>query len=167
MSRAVLGLGSNLGDRLAHLTDAVRGLAQRRDVDVIAVSRVYETAAVGGPPQGRYLNAVVLTSTTLAPYDLLRVTQSLEQAAGREHGLRWGPRTLDIDLLAYDEQCLDDVALTLPHPLAHVRAFVLVPWSDVEPDAVLPGYGRIGDLAVAAATTEVAPTDLPLGVPAR
>lgn len=143
-TRAVLSLGANLGDRAATLRDAVDVLAQR--VAVLAVSPFYETAPVGGPDQPRYLNAVVLVATSLAPSDLLALAHEVEDAAGRERAERWGPRTLDVDVVAYGDVRSTDPDLTLPHPRAHERAFVLRPWLDVDPHAVLPGHGRVADL---------------------
>lgn len=162
MSRAVLALGANLGDRLAALRDAVAALA--REVGVDAVSPIYETAPVGGPEQQDYLNAVVLVTTTLAPRDLLALAHRVEAAAGRERLERWGPRTLDVDVVAYDEVVSDDPDLTLPHPRAHERAFVLRPWLDLDPDAVLPGHGPVAALPATGAVRRR--DDLTLGVPA-
>lgn len=160
MSRAVLALGANLGDRLAALRGAVAALAAEVTVD--AVSPVYETAPVGGPDQPDYLNAVVLVTTALPPFDLLALAHRVEASAGRTREERWGPRTLDIDLIAYDAVVSDDPLLTLPHPRAHERAFVLRPWLDVDPDAVLPGHGPVAALH---ATGDVRRRD-DLGVPA-
>ncbi|HUI49548.1 MAG TPA: 2-amino-4-hydroxy-6-hydroxymethyldihydropteridine diphosphokinase [Acidimicrobiia bacterium] len=133
MSRAYLALGSNLGDRLAHLQFAVDSLAADSAVTVLAVSRVYETAPVGGPPQDAYLNAVVAVETSRDPHDLLAVAQRIEREAHRVRAERWGPRTLDIDLLLYDDVRLDDPDLTLPHPRMNERGFVLAPLRDVAP----------------------------------
>jgi 2-amino-4-hydroxy-6-hydroxymethyldihydropteridine diphosphokinase len=134
----VLSIGSNLGDRLAHLRDVVDGLGHR----VIAVSPVYSTAPWGGVEQDDYLNAVVLVDDPeFTPYDWLRFGQRLEQAAGRVREVRWGARTLDVDVVwcAEGERVCrsTDPGLTLPHPQARDRAFVLIPWLDVQQDAVL------------------------------
>jgi len=134
---ADLGLGSNLGDRLAHLQSGVDGLSAA-GCTIVAVSGVYETAPVGGPQQGAYLNAVVRVGTDRDPWALLALAQDLEAAAGRVRGERWGPRTLDVDLLRCEGFESDDPALTLPHPRAHERAFVLVPLADVDPALDLP-----------------------------
>jgi 2-amino-4-hydroxy-6-hydroxymethyldihydropteridine diphosphokinase len=144
--RAVLALGSNLGDRLAHLRAAVVALADTPSVDVIAISPVYETEPVGGPTQPLYLNAVIVVATQLSAAGLLERGHAIELACGRVRRQRWGPRTLDVDLIVCDDQTSDDPALTLPHPRAHERGFVLRPWHDVDPDAVLPGRGRVEDL---------------------
>jgi dihydroneopterin aldolase / 2-amino-4-hydroxy-6-hydroxymethyldihydropteridine diphosphokinase len=145
-SRVVLALGSNLGDRLETLQRAVDALAATPGVDVTAVSPVYETDPVGGPDQPDYLNAVVLADTSLPPGALLGRAHEIEAAAQRTREVRWGPRTLDIDVIAYGDQTSGDPELTLPHPRAHERAFVLAPWLDVDPAAELPGHGRIAGL---------------------
>ncbi|WP_433267561.1 2-amino-4-hydroxy-6-hydroxymethyldihydropteridine diphosphokinase [Actinosynnema sp. CS-041913] len=142
MTRAVLSIGSNLGDRLGHLRSAVAGFA---DV-LVAVSPVYETAPWGVTDQDDFLNAVLIVSGALGPWDWLRRGQELENASGRVRTLRWGPRTLDVDVVTVDGVTSDDPSLLLPHPGAFERATVLVPWLDVEPDAVLPGHGRVADL---------------------
>lgn len=150
MSRAVLALGSNLGDRFAHLRRAVADLA-----DVLLVtSGVYETPPWGDPDQPAYLNAAVLVQDLAAtPRDWLQRCRALEAAAGRSRDpLRpFGPRTLDVDVVAVwgedDEPVLsDDPELTLPHPRAHLRAFVLRPWIDIQPYGRLPGHGWLTDL---------------------
>jgi 2-amino-4-hydroxy-6-hydroxymethyldihydropteridine diphosphokinase len=150
--RVALALGSNLGDRLAHLQGAVDALAGTPGLDVLAVSPVYETDPVGGPEQSAYLNAVVLAGTVLAPRELLARAQQIEAAAARVRAERWGPRTLDVDILAYADVGSGDPALTLPHPRAHERAFVLAPWHDVDTTAVVPGRGPVADLLLAADT---------------
>ncbi len=138
MTRAYLALGSNLGDRARHLQDAVDALAATTGLQVVAVSRVYETAPVGGPAQDAYLNAVVAIDTDLDPYALLAVAQSCEHAAHRVRVERWGPRTLDVDVLLYDDVQLDDPVLTIPHPRMWERGFVLAPLRDVAPELVEP-----------------------------
>lgn len=149
MTRTVLSLGSNLGDRMAHLQDAVRGLGSA----ALVVSHGYETPPWGDIEQPAYLNAVVLASDPgLGPLDWLERAQALERAAGRvrDPARRFGPRTLDVDVIAIwsgaEPVTWADSRLTLPHPRAHLRAFVLVPWLEVEPEAVLPGHGRVADL---------------------
>jgi 2-amino-4-hydroxy-6-hydroxymethyldihydropteridine diphosphokinase len=138
MPRAYLALGSNLGDRAANLQSAVDGLARADEIRVVALSRVYETAPVGGPAQDDYLNAVVAIETDLEPHDVLRVAHRLEDAAGRVRRERWGPRTLDVDVLLYDDVRVDDADLTVPHPRMWERGFVLAPLRDVAPDLVDP-----------------------------
>jgi 2-amino-4-hydroxy-6-hydroxymethyldihydropteridine diphosphokinase len=132
--RAFLGLGSNLGDRRGHLAAAVRSLA-----DVVAVSPVYETAPVGGPDQDDYLNVVVELDTALGPRDLLGVCRRLEAAAGRVRAQRWGPRTLDVDIVWIDGVTVDDPDLQVPHPRMSERRFVLAPLRDLAPDLVSEG----------------------------
>jgi 2-amino-4-hydroxy-6-hydroxymethyldihydropteridine diphosphokinase len=150
MTRALLSLGSNLGDREAHLRAAVAGLGDA----VLAVSTVYETEPWGDEDQPLYLNAAVLVlQPGASPEHWLKVAQELEQEAGRERDpeRRFGPRTLDVDVIAAwtDDGApviSDDPALTLPHPRAHLRAFVIRPWLDIQPYADLPGHGPIYDL---------------------
>jgi 2-amino-4-hydroxy-6-hydroxymethyldihydropteridine diphosphokinase len=132
---AVLSLGSNLGDRMVYLRLAVELL------EPYAVSPVYETAPVGGPEQGDFLNAVVLVHADAAA--AWERAQIAEQRARRAREERWGPRTLDVDVVWAEGQA---AGLLLPHPRAAERAFVLAPWADVEPDAALPGRGRVKDL---------------------
>jgi dihydroneopterin aldolase/2-amino-4-hydroxy-6-hydroxymethyldihydropteridine diphosphokinase len=145
----VIALGSNLGDRLRELQRAVDALAATPGLDITAISPVYETAPVGGPQQPDYLNAVVLAQTSRPAADLLRRAHALEAAAQRTRDVRWGPRTLDVDIIAYGEEMSRDPALTLPHPRAQERAFVLAPWHDADPGAVLPGRGRVAALLAA------------------
>lgn len=144
MTQAVLSLGANLGDAAAALQRAVDELA--RHGRPVAVSAVYRTAPVGGPEQPDYSNAVLILDTELTAAELLEAAQRVEADAGRVRLVRWGPRTLDVDLIAFGEVRSDDPRLTLPHPRAHERAFVLVPWLEADPDATLPGRGRVADL---------------------
>jgi 2-amino-4-hydroxy-6-hydroxymethyldihydropteridine diphosphokinase len=134
--RTYLGLGSNLGDRLAHLQRAVTQLAATPGLAVVGVSRVYETAPVGGPEQGPYLNAVVALDTELRAADLLTVARRLEDEALRERKERWGARTLDVDILLAGDERVDTPELTVPHPRLWERGFVLAPLADVAPDLV-------------------------------
>jgi 2-amino-4-hydroxy-6-hydroxymethyldihydropteridine diphosphokinase len=152
MSRAVLSLGSNLGDRVAALNAALASLAAA-DVRIVAVSPTYETEPVGGPEQPDYLNLVAVVETDRSPYDLLEVAQGVEAALGRVRVERWGPRTVDIDIVVYDDLVSDDPRLTLPHPLVSERAFVLTPWHDVEPAAALPD-GRTVESMLAGLRTD-------------
>lgn len=146
MHEVALALGSNLGDSAAILQGAIDDLASVEGIGIVAVSSTYETDPVGGPEQDPYLNAVVIVATDLDPWALLAVTQSIEQHWHRVREVRWGPRTLDIDILAVDAETVDSDDLVIPHPRAHERGFVLVPWADVAPDAQIPGHGRVGDL---------------------
>ena len=145
-ARAVLSVGANLGDRLGTLQGCVQAIAELPDTDVLAVSPVYQTAPVGGPPQPDYLNAVLLIQTGLPPRGLLDAIGGIEARFGRVRAERFGPRTLDIDVISYAGQVSDDPELTLPHPRAHERAFVLAPWRDIDPDAELPGHGPVDRL---------------------
>ncbi len=133
MRRAHLGVGSNLGERLAYLQLAVDELAKADGVTVVGVSPVYETAPVGGPEQPDYLNAVVAVDTTLTARELLRVAQGIEAEAERVRTVRWGPRTLDVDLLLVGDERIDDPDLVVPHPRMTERAFVMVPLADLDP----------------------------------
>ncbi len=131
--RAYLGIGSNLGERLGYLQLAVDHLARTDGVTVVGVSPVYETAPVGGPEQPDYLNAVVAVDTTLTPHDLLRVAHGIEAEAERVRTVRWGPRTLDVDVLLVGDERVDDPDLVIPHPRMAERAFVVVPLADLDP----------------------------------
>ena len=135
MARAFLGLGSNLGDRRRHLRDAVAAIP-----DVVAVSRVYETAPVGGPDQGAYLNIVVRLDTERSPRELLEICREREAEAQRVRTVRWGPRTLDVDVLWVDGQTVDEPDLVVPHPRMFERAFVLMPLRDVAADLIPPSF---------------------------
>jgi len=150
---AVIAVGSNQGDRLATFQAAVRALAEADGIEVTAISTPIESVAVrpGGedPDAPGYLNAVVLVRTTLRPRALLDLLHRIEDAHGRVRAERWGDRTLDLDLIDYAGRRSNDPALTLPHPRAHERAFVLGPWAEVDPDAVLPGHGRVVDVLAA------------------
>lgn len=151
MSTAVLSIGSNLGDRLAHLQGAVDSVRPW----LIAVSPVYETPPWGPVAQGDYLNAVVLARDDAAtPADWLNRAHGAEAAADRTREVRWGPRTLDVDVVAVDDVRSEDPALTLPHPRAHERAFVLIPWLAADPQATLGS--PVEDLVAALPTAEIA-----------
>ena len=141
---AVVALGSNLGDRMVHLRLAVEILMP------YAVSPVYETVPVGGPEQDDFLNAVVLMDADAGR--VWELAQIAEQRARRAREVRWGPRTLDVDVVWAEGQA---AGLLLPHPRAHERAFVLAPWADVQPDAVLPGRGAVKDLLAALDTSGI------------
>ncbi|WP_433351748.1 2-amino-4-hydroxy-6-hydroxymethyldihydropteridine diphosphokinase [Microtetraspora malaysiensis] len=144
--RVVLALGSNLGRRMDNLQGALDALFDAPGLTFVAVSPVYETDPVGGPDQGPYLNAVVVAESMLDARTLLERAQGVENAFGRVRLVRNGPRTLDVDLIMVDGIVSGDPELTLPHPRAHERAFVLVPWSRADPDATIPGRGAVADL---------------------
>lgn len=143
--RAVLGLGANLGDRAGTLQAAVDALAD--ETSIVTVSAIFETTPVGGPAQPDFYNAVVVVDTELSAVELLELAHRIEAAAGRVRAERFGPRTLDIDVVTYADQRSDDPALTLPHPRAHERGFVLLPWLDADPRAHLVGWGSVTQLA--------------------
>jgi 2-amino-4-hydroxy-6-hydroxymethyldihydropteridine diphosphokinase len=132
--RAFVGLGSNLGDRLAHLERGAELLAVGGDV--VRASSVYETDPVGGPEQGPYLNAVVELSTTDGPRQILERCRAVERAAGRVRTVRFGPRTLDADVLLVGDQAVDEADLVVPHPRMYERRFVLVPLAELAPELV-------------------------------
>ncbi|GAA1487061.1 2-amino-4-hydroxy-6-hydroxymethyldihydropteridine diphosphokinase [Brachybacterium fresconis] len=149
---AVLALGTNLGDRESHLVGALELLADTDGIEIAWTGPVLETAPVGGPDgQGTYLNSALGVLTTLGPFELLEAAHRAERAARRERLMRWGPRTLDVDVITYGELRSDDEELTLPHPRAHQRAFVLGPWHAARPSAELPGHGPVAALLAAAA----------------
>ncbi|MEU2548816.1 2-amino-4-hydroxy-6-hydroxymethyldihydropteridine diphosphokinase [Streptomyces roseolus] len=165
---AVVALGANLGNRLENLQGAVDALADTPGLRVKAVSPVYETEPWGVEPgsQPSYLNAVALVKTTLPPSSLLERAQAVEEAFHRVRDERWGARTLDVDIVAYADVVSDDPVLTLPHPRAHQRAFVLAPWHDVDPEARLPGHGPVTALLAAVGPTGLTPRpDLELRLP--
>ncbi|MGN9819271.1 2-amino-4-hydroxy-6-hydroxymethyldihydropteridine diphosphokinase [Streptomyces sp. SD11] len=166
--RAVISLGSNLGNRLETLQGAVDALEDTPGVRVKAVSPVYETEPWGveADSQPSYFNAVIVLKTTLPPSSLLERAHAVEEAFHRVRDERWGPRTIDVDIVAYADLVSDDPTLTLPHPRAHERAFVLAPWNDVEPEARLPGRGPVAQLLAAVTRDGVAPrADLELQLP--
>ena len=147
MTRAFLGLGSNLGERMDYIKDAVAALD-----DCVAVSGVFETDPVGGPDQGQYLNVVAELDTSRSARDLLELCQALEASAGRVREVRWGPRTLDVDVLWVDGETVDEPDLVVPHPRMLERAFVMVPMGELAPDLFagwsdpdIGGCQRLGD----------------------
>ena len=154
-SPAVIALGSNLGDREQTIREAVRRIDALGGVKVLKTSSLVETPAL--KPAGvdvdapAYLNAVVAVRTSLAPQELLRELHGIEAAMGRVRDIRWGDRTLDLDIIAFAGPPIDEPDLTVPHPRAHERAFVLAPWLEIEPDALIPGRGTVADLLVATA----------------
>ena len=164
---AVLALGGNMGDRFELLQSALDALADAPGIQPLSISPVYETAPYGGPPgapgsvdlsdQPSYLNAVAVIGTDLTPHQLLIRTQAIEEALRRVRGVRWSARTIDVDIIVYDDLELRDEDLTVPHSRAHERPFVLRPWLDVEPDAVIPGRGPIAPLLDALPSDGVAP----------
>ena len=151
MIRAYVALGSNLGDPVGTLKDAIENLAALRGSLLKAISSLYRTAPVGLRHQPDFINAVVALDTRLAPMELLEELFAVEAAFGRQRGIKNAPRTLDLDLLLYGDQVQDDPQLTIPHPRMHERAFVLVPLAEIAPDTFIPGHGRVADLLAACA----------------
>jgi 2-amino-4-hydroxy-6-hydroxymethyldihydropteridine diphosphokinase len=144
MPRAYVGLGSNLGDRERMLWGAVHMLAFNPEVDVVAVSSIRETDPVGLVDQPRFLNAAAAVETRLDPGALLELLLSVERELGRtREGARFGPRTIDLDLLLYGDEIVDEPGLTVPHPRLHERRFVLEPLEELDPDLVVPGWGSV------------------------
>jgi 2-amino-4-hydroxy-6-hydroxymethyldihydropteridine diphosphokinase len=165
---AVISLGSNLGNRLETLQGAIDALEDTPGLRIKAVSPVYETEPWGVAPgsQPSYLNAVVVLRTTLPPSSLLERAHAIEEAYHRVRDERWGPRTIDVDIVAYADVVSDDPVLTLPHPRAHERAFVLAPWHDVDPEARIPGLGAVAELLASVTRDGVAArADLELRLP--
>jgi 2-amino-4-hydroxy-6-hydroxymethyldihydropteridine diphosphokinase len=154
--RTVIAMGSNIGDRLDYLQGGLDGLFDTPRITFLTVSPVYETTPVGGPEQPDYLNAVVIAETSMPARAVLERCLSLEDAYGRVRDELWGPRTLDLDLIIYGDEVSNSPGLTLPHPRAHERAFVLAPWHDADPQAQLPGYGPVADLLAALGTAGIA-----------
>ena len=142
--KAVVSLGANIGDPKANLDLAVALLSEA--TDVISVSSYLQTKPVGGPEQPDYLNAVAIVESELPAKDLLAVLNGIETAMGRTREIHWGPRVIDLDLIQYGGLLVSDEKLTLPHPRAHERRFVLAPWFEIEPEAILLTHGRISDL---------------------
>ncbi|MEU6473282.1 2-amino-4-hydroxy-6-hydroxymethyldihydropteridine diphosphokinase [Streptomyces massasporeus] len=165
---AVVALGSNLGNRLETLQGAVDALGDTPGLRIKGVSPVYETEPWGVDPgsQPAYFNAVVVLKTTLPPSSLLERAHAVEEAFHRVRDEHWGPRTLDVDIVSYADVVSDDPQLTLPHPRAHERAFVLAPWHDLDPEAQLPGRGPVAGLLDTVTRDGVAPReDLELRLP--
>jgi 2-amino-4-hydroxy-6-hydroxymethyldihydropteridine diphosphokinase len=141
VTRAYVGVGANLGDREAAIRAAIAALP-----DVVAVSSLRETDPVGVVDQPRFLNGAVAIETTLSPRELLETLLAVERDLGRERGERWGPRTIDLDLLLYGDEEVDEPGLTVPHPRLHERRFALEPLAELDPALVVPGRGAVRDL---------------------
>jgi 2-amino-4-hydroxy-6-hydroxymethyldihydropteridine diphosphokinase len=145
--QAVIALGSNLGERVQRIQGGVAAIEDTPEVKIIATSSIYETDPVDAPEGSNdYLNAVVLVDTTLTVHQLLDRALAIEDAFGRERSDKNAPRTLDVDLIVVGQRVADDDKLKLPHPRAHERAFVLLPWYEIDPEGEIPGRGFIADL---------------------
>ena len=142
MSTAYISIGSNLGDRLGYIREAIRKLEHSKDVEICKASSVYETEPVGHEDQPRFLNMVLELKTTREPLSLLEHLLGIENQMGRKREQRWGPRNIDLDLLLYDDVVLNSDKLTLPHPRMHQRGFVLVPLAEIAPKVVLPSLKK-------------------------
>ncbi|CAB4696036.1 MAG: 2-amino-4-hydroxy-6-hydroxymethyldihydropteridine diphosphokinase [Actinobacteria bacterium] len=142
--KAVIAIGSNLGDRELNIDSAVAEIA--KIIEVTHLSTNYETDPVGGPDQPKYLNAVLIADSVIAPHELLKSLLQIETRLGRTREVHWGPRTIDLDLIIYGEEIIDSADLVLPHPRAHERRFVLEPWAEIDPEAEIPSIGRIEDI---------------------
>ncbi|MBI4313960.1 MAG: 2-amino-4-hydroxy-6-hydroxymethyldihydropteridine diphosphokinase [Candidatus Omnitrophica bacterium] len=144
MVDAYIGIGSNLGNRRQLIQDAVKRLGRLPQTTVIKTSQVKEYLPVGGPPQNNYFNTVAAISTSLTPQELMKQLQSIEKQLGRirPDAVRWGPRTIDLDLLLYGGQVIDETDLQVPHPRMHERKFVLEPLSEIAPDVIHPTLKR-------------------------
>jgi 2-amino-4-hydroxy-6-hydroxymethyldihydropteridine diphosphokinase len=145
VTRAFVGLGSNLGDRLENLRTAVTLLGER-GIKVARSSRVYATDPVGGPEQPEYLNAVIEVEAEGSARDLLAACLSIEDRMGRERGERWGPRVIDLDVLTFGGEEIDEPDLQVPHPRMHERGFVLIPLLELDADPPLPGGRKVAEL---------------------
>lgn len=156
---AFVGLGGNLGDAAATLRSALDALALLDGMRLLQASSLYSTPAWGLEQQPDFVNAVAMIETTLQPHALLEALLGLELEFGRDRqaGPRWGPRTLDLDLLLYADLCLDDPGLALPHPHLHERAFVLVPLLELDPNVVIPGRGPARDALLGVPTSNIRP----------
>lgn len=149
---AYLGIGSNLGDRAGHIQLALEEINELDQTRVVTASRVIETAPVGPIEQGAYLNAVASIETGLSPRGLLEALQAIERAHGRvrDREERWGPRTLDLDILVYADRMIDEPGLTIPHPRLHERRFVLGPLAEIAAELIVPGlHQTVGELLAA------------------
>jgi 2-amino-4-hydroxy-6-hydroxymethyldihydropteridine diphosphokinase len=146
VTRAFVGLGANLGDREGTIAEAVRLLGERDGVHVVAVSTLRETDPVGVVDQPRFLNGAALVETDLGPRELLDALLAVERELGRVRDERWGPRTIDLDLLVFGEIELEEPGLTVPHPRLHERRFALEPLAELDPELTIPGRGPVRDL---------------------
>jgi hypothetical protein len=139
--KAVIALGSNLGNRELNIDSAIAELA--KIIEITHLSTSHETDPVGGPEQPKYLNAILIAETQLDPHELLIAMLEIENKLGRKREVHWGPRTIDLDLIIVGDEVIDSDVLVLPHPRAHERRFVLEPWLEIDPTAQIPGFGLV------------------------
>lgn len=142
MHLAYIGFGSNIGNRLAYIQDAINALSEVEEITLQNISSLYETEPVGEQPQAKFLNGVVAIKTSLSPQTLLHTLKQIETTVGRQHRTRWGPREIDLDILIYGDLCLQTPKLTIPHPEMHLRRFVLVPLAEIAHDLVHPVFNE-------------------------
>ena len=142
--KAVIALGSNLGNRELNIDSAIAELA--KVIEITHLSTNHETDPVGGPEQPKYLNAILIAETQLGPHELLATMLDIENKLGRKREIHWGPRTIDLDLIIVEDEVITTNDLVLPHPRAHERRFVLEPWLEIDPTAKLPGYGLVENI---------------------
>ena len=140
MHLAYIGFGSNIGDRLAHIQNAIQTLSKTEGITLQKISSLYKTDPVGYEAQAQFLNGVAAIHTTLSPLSLLHTLKDIETAIGRKHRIRWGPREIDLDILIYGDLCVQTEKLIIPHPEMHLRGFVLVPLAEIAPDLVHPVF---------------------------
>ena len=140
MHLAYIGFGSNIGDRLVHIQNAIQTLSKAEGITLQKISSLYKTDPVGYEAQAQFLNGVAAIQTSLSPLSLLHTLKDIETAVGRQHRIRWGPREIDLDILIYGDLCLRTEKLILPHPEMHLRSFVLVPLAEIAPDLVHPVF---------------------------
>ncbi|MYA99918.1 2-amino-4-hydroxy-6-hydroxymethyldihydropteridine diphosphokinase [Candidatus Poribacteria bacterium] len=138
MYSVYIGFGSNIGDRLAHIQNAIHALSKTEGITLQKISSIYKTDPIGYEAQAEFLNGVAAIQTSLAPLSLLHTLKNIETAIGRKHRIRWGPREIDLDILIYGDLCLQTEKLVIPHPEMHLRRFVLAPLAEVAPDLVHP-----------------------------
>jgi 2-amino-4-hydroxy-6-hydroxymethyldihydropteridine diphosphokinase len=150
--KLVLALGSNLGNRESNIEEAVSEL--ENVIEITHLSTMHETAPVGGPKQGDYLNAVLIGESELTPHELLALTSKIESKLGRVREVRNGPRTIDIDIIVFGEIQINTPDLQIPHPRAHQREFVLAPWLEIDPDAQIPGRTSVAKILAELAVSE-------------
>ena len=137
-----IGFGSNIGDRLAHIQNAIHALSETEGITLQKISSIYKTDPVGYEAQTQFLNGVAAIQTDLPPLFLLHALKDIETAIGRKHRIRWGPREIDLDILIYGDLCLQTEKLIIPHPEMHLRRFVLVPLAEIAPDLVHPVFQK-------------------------